>query len=98
MRPGPPDFRQMDPSDVALGTDARSPLPATPTGLLPSLHPHLSTAKKLAHRRPPRHPVVFQKRDVYMCSMATRGKSVVASFLFSYSSLPLLRVSQFGRP
>ncbi|CAL2048746.1 unnamed protein product [Caenorhabditis brenneri] len=63
MRPGPPIFRQMTPSDVALGTDARSPLTATYTGLLLSLHPHLSTTKKLVHRHPPRCPVKFRERE-----------------------------------
>ncbi|EFP06521.1 hypothetical protein CRE_08384 [Caenorhabditis remanei] len=61
MHPGPSVFRQMTPGDAALGADARSPLPTTPTGLLPSLHPHLSTVKKLTHRRPPRRPVVYRK-------------------------------------
>ena len=50
-------FRQRGPSDALLGADARSPSTAHPTGLLPSLAPLVSTAKKLAHRRPPRRPV-----------------------------------------
>ncbi|VDP06857.1 unnamed protein product [Heligmosomoides polygyrus] len=35
------------------------------TGLLPSLHPHQSTAWKLAHRRPPRRPVAERRSPRY---------------------------------
>ncbi|KAL6737759.1 hypothetical protein Aduo_011375 [Ancylostoma duodenale] len=43
-RPGPPTFRRVTPGDATLGADARSPYSTTTAGLLPSLHPHQSTA------------------------------------------------------
>ncbi|KJH46859.1 hypothetical protein DICVIV_07050 [Dictyocaulus viviparus] len=64
-RPGRAILRRHNPGDATLDTDARSPHSTTTAGLLPSLHPHQSTAWKLAHRRPPRRPVSVQRFPGY---------------------------------